>query len=454
MIRKYCVIKAGSAVVTQKNGLLDLNIIQSLCLEIASLVKKGWHPVLISSGAASAGRGFLGEKNIKKEELLSLSASIGQSNLISFYTSLFRIHAPNMQVGQLLVSRMAISDFEIYKSFSSNLISMLHNNIIPIINENDVLNNKEIGFSDNDQVASIVASMIDADELILISEADGVYSKNPTIYKYATKFSFLESGESWNIDIDDSNVSNGGMTSKIDVFKSMDTIGCNCHLIGKNDLSSSAIIDLIENENKKKIGTSLYSKKSQKYDTYKKWLIFLARPKGVVIISEMGAQAMQGQNKNHRTNLYIIGVEKTLGHFEKGDIVSIRDENFNYLGIGRTQYSYSQLLSQKKERGAFMHDNKLVYLKKDFFICRDSEYILSTVNTQRSAGARLLSSKPNIKLTFDPKSKRNIDVISFDDKKSSDIRYFLKNVKKKISIGYDEMILFLSLFGIFSDKKS
>ena len=138
-MNKICLIKAGSAVVTREDGSLDLNTIQDIGKMISYIVKNGWSPILVSSGASSAGKGFLGTHSISNDTIKPITASIGQSNLIAYYINLLKIHSPSTQVAQLLINRRNLTNINVYKFVKKNLLTMLSNNILPIINENDVL---------------------------------------------------------------------------------------------------------------------------------------------------------------------------------------------------------------------------------------------------------------------------------------------------------------------------
>lgn len=458
--QKICLIKAGSAVVTREDGSLDLNKIQDIGKTISLLVKDGWKPILVSSGASSAGKGFLAEyHNISTDIIKPLTASIGQSNLIAYYINLLKIHSPNIQVAQLLISRRNLTNINVYNFVKKNILAMLANNILPIINENDVLWESEINFSDNDHLASIIASMLNIDSIMLFSDIDAIYTKNPKLYNDAIKIQYLnEDYANWNIEIDDSNVSNGGMKSKLDVFKMMSILGINVHLLSKELLENSGnILDIINLKSTLE-GTHLICKTKKYFSKYKKWLLSASIPKGIIIISERGALALsQKNNIQHRTNLYCVGIENFFGKFNKGDIVSLRDEKFNLIGFGKTSYSKNDLLKNKCNQGkVFIHDNFIIAIKDDFFISREQELVFKHVShLKNSEGYRVKQNKPNILIDNQWKGKnRNnqnyLDNIKLNVKESSDIRYEAKVACNKIGIPFDKIddwIIFSVLLG-------
>lgn len=455
-MKKICVIKAGSAVVTQKDGTLDLNIIQNICKEIGILINNGWKPILVSSGASSAGKGLLKEVNIDKAELRALSASIGQSSLISYYVNFLRVYAPTIQTGQILLTRENVIEYIGYSNLSVNISKMIECGILPIINENDVVSNKELSFTDNDQIASIIALMSNASAVILISEANGVYSKNPSIYNDAKRYSILpQDVTKWEIEINDSNVSNGGMTSKIDVFKCMAHMGINCALIGKESLYKDTLYKIITKDEKLSIGTILLCNSTTQYEKYKKWLLTAALPKAIVIVSDMGAKAISGENNDkYRTNLYLIGIEKYFGHFERGDIVSLRDHEFNLIGIGKAQYSSEELKDkklrrQREESSVFIHDNNFVRFEKDFFVNRDKELVEKVHSKIKEDSFRIVNVRPCLIIDNQIKSnkKRSVKKFDFTESQTAEILKESRIASKKIGITHDIWRLFGAILG-------
>jgi len=458
-MNKICLIKAGSAVVTREDGSLDLNTIQDIGKMISYIVKNGWSPILVSSGASSAGKGFLGTHSISNDTIKPITASIGQSNLIAYYINLLKIHSPLTQVAQLLINRRNLTNINVYKFVKKNLLTMLSNNILPIINENDVLWENEINFSDNDHLASVIASMLHVHTVVLFSDVDAIYTKNPQLYSDAKKIKHLDQNyENWNISIDDSNVSNGGMKSKLDVFRMMSILGINVHLLSKNFLSNSNHILDILNLKSENTGTHLISKKKKSFSFYKKWLLSSSVPKGIIIISKKGALALSETNNiKHRTNLYCIGIENFFGKFNKGDIVSLRDEKFNLIGFGKTSYSFDDLLEKKCEQGkVFIHNDFVISIKDDFFVDRERELIEQHVyNLKVLEGYRVKQNKPKIIIDNKRKgkSKENnsyIETIELDEENSSNIRYEAKKSCNKFNIpscNIDDWIIFRVLLG-------
>jgi hypothetical protein len=297
--------------------------------------------------------------------------------------------------------------------------------------------------------------MLDVNKIILFSDIDAIYTKNPKIYRDSKKISYLKGDyQNWKIEIDDSLVSNGGMKSKLDVFKMMSILGIETHLLHKSTLENiNIILDVLNLKNLNSNGTHLTSNLKKRFSTYKKWLLTSAIPKSIIIISKKGALALSEKNGiSHKTNLYCIGIEKFFGKFNKGDIVSLRDEQFNLIGFGKTSYSFDDLLVNKCQQGkVFIHDDFFIPINNDFFVSREQELIKQHVyNLRFVAGYRVVSNKPKILIDNKKKGQTKsefLDLIEITKEKSSLIRYEAKQGYKKFGIQIDDWILFRIFLG-------
>lgn len=452
---KICVIKAGSAIVTQDNNMLDLNTIQNICHQIIKLNTKGWRIILVSSGAVACGKGTIeaSQDIIKRHKSYadSILASLGQGRLIYYYSSFLNTNSSNLDVGQILVNRVSLSFRENYTNLKKIILGMLDSNIIPIINENDALGLKGINFLDNDQLASIIAIMVRAKACLLLSDVGAVYTKNPKLYKDAKKLSEIDINNA-NIEIDDSNSSRGGMKSKIDVFKLMSRFGIQCILSGKNDIS--LLCDIVDGTTIK--GTRLKLIKEKRYSITKEWLGTSAIPKGMVLISSAGADVMAGRTeKNSKSNLYSIGICGYLGNFGKGDIVSVRDEQLNLIGIGKSKCSSSDL--QERNYGSvFIHENDFFQLSSYPFNDLDMIKIKSTLKQLRK---RLLSHDDErfiiapISADIDLKTtKIEEESIVISREKIKKFLTMFKYAKLHFSLTFDEWLIYCALEGFYEKE--
>lgn len=451
---KLCVIKAGSTIVTQNNNVLDLNAIQNICLQIIKLNENGWKVILVSSGAVACGRGITKTNPVKNKNSNPILASIGQGKLISYYSNLINTNNSNLDVGQVLITRRAISSKENYNSLKEIILGMLENNIVPIINENDTLGLQGVTFTDNDQLATIISVMLKASCCILLSKVGAIYNKNPNLYDDAKALVEIDiDSEEYGINIDDSDSSNGGMTTKLDIFHAMNKFNARCILIGKSEISSLPKVV----EGSLNIGTQLklHNHKNQ-FSLLKRWLATSAMPKGIVIISPLGANVMAGRtNKKTKSNLYTIGICGYLGQFDKGDVVSIRDEQLNLIGIGKSKCSTDDLRS-KKYGSVFIRENEFFQTNRYLFVDSD---VLNIKYTLKKLRKRLLKSDDK-SFILSPLSK-DIDLTNTTIEsesitiKRSDIKDLVglyRYAKSKFVLTFDEWLIYSSLEGFY--KKS
>ena len=175
---KKVVVKVGSNVLTRKDGKLDRTRVSALVDQIAWLRNNGHEVILVSSGAMASGRGELKvDHNLDSVEQRQLFSALGQAKLIGLYYDLFREYG--MHVGQVLTMKENFEPGEQYENQKACMTVMLENDVIPIVNENDTVSVTELMFTDNDELSGLIAQMMKADTLILLSNIDGIYTGNP-----------------------------------------------------------------------------------------------------------------------------------------------------------------------------------------------------------------------------------------------------------------------------------
>lgn len=451
---QICVIKAGSTIVTQDNNMLDLNAIQNLCQQIIKLSQNGWKVILVSSGAVACGKGAIKTNNGKgkKQANNSIMASLGQGKLISYYSSFINTSSSNLDVGQILITRKAVSSRENYINLKSVILGMLEHNIIPVINENDAIGMHGISFTDNDQLASIIAVMVKAKICILLSEVDYVYTKNPNLHNDAKPINEIDfNNYSNNILIDDTDSSRGGMISKLDFFKVINAYGNQCILIGKKNLEN--LYDVVEG--KICVGTRLKHVTNKKISVMKSWLATSAIPKGMVIISPLGAEIMAGKAKSKsRSNLYSKGICGQFGQFDKGDVVSVRDEQLRLIGIGRSKCS-SKDLENKNYGNVFIHDNEFVHLNEYPFIDSDMLNIKSTLLKLRKRLCHYDDDKFIICPIGVEIDQTTVQAESITIKRNSmkDLLSLWRYAKASFKINFDEWLIYSALEGRYEQSE-
>jgi glutamate 5-kinase len=175
---KRIVIKVGSNVLTRSNGKLDVTRMSAIVDQIAWLRQHDYEVILVSSGAVACGRSELHiEEKLDSVEQRQLFSAMGQAKLIGLYYDLFREH--NIHVGQVLTMKENFGAGEQYDNQRACISVMLENGVLPIVNENDTVSVSELMFTDNDELSGLMAQMMQAEELILLTNVDGIYNGSP-----------------------------------------------------------------------------------------------------------------------------------------------------------------------------------------------------------------------------------------------------------------------------------
>src|SRR5690606_9263572 len=175
---KRLVVKIGSNVLTKENGLPDLERIESLVVQLSEIKKQAKEVIVVSSGAVASGRSLIKiSKKLDDVTSRQLLSSIGQVKLINTYSDLFA--KQGLLCSQVLVTKEDFRDRLHYLNMKNCFEGLLQHNVIPIVNENDVISVTELMFTDNDELAGLIASMLNADALIILSNVDGIYNGDP-----------------------------------------------------------------------------------------------------------------------------------------------------------------------------------------------------------------------------------------------------------------------------------
>lgn len=328
------VVKVGTSTLTKEDGNLDGEKIKKIVLELSNLSDKGYDIVLVTSGAIGAGMGKLNmserPKTLSEKQAL---ASVGQVALTHLYQVLFQEH--NKIIGQLLLTKGDFSDRRRYLNARNVCNTLLSNKIIPVVNENDAVVSDEIKVGDNDTLSALVAGLIDADLLIILSDVQGLYNKNPQKYKDAN---LIEIVGNINEDIkknaggEGTKFGTGGMITKIIAAEMATKIGT--HLIIASGDDPENITRIVEKEN---IGT-LFVKKHKKISSKKYWLAYGTNKKGVLTIDE-GAEKALYKGKS----LLPVGVKSIEGIFSKGAVTKIENLKGEVIAMGISNYSSEEI---------------------------------------------------------------------------------------------------------------
>jgi len=337
------VVKVGTSTLTNENGHLDIEKIRKIVLELSNLQDKGYDVILVSSGAVGAGMGLLNinekPKTLAEKQMLS---AVGQVSLMQIYQTLFKEH--NKIIGQLLLTKEEFSNRKRYLNMRNVCNAFLKRKIIPIINENDAIvsNALKIKVGDNDTMSALVSGLIDADLLIILSDIDGLYNKNPRKYEDANLIHIV--GDI-NEDIkkmagaEGSKFGTGGMVTKIIAAEMVTKIGTSL-VIASGDEPKN-ITRIVEKEN---IGT-LFVKKNKKISLRKYWLAYGPSKEGALTIDNGAKSAL----KNGKS-LLSVGIKSVEGTFDKGAIVEIEDLKGKVIATGISNYSSEEINLIKGEQ--------------------------------------------------------------------------------------------------------
>ncbi|MCM8792247.1 MAG: glutamate 5-kinase [Candidatus Omnitrophica bacterium] len=340
---KRWVIKIGSSLFCFKG------VIEDLCQGVASIFKNS-QIVLVSSGAIFCGMNTLGIKK-RPQELseLQATAAIGQIQLMQLYRNYFNKY--NLECGQLLLTWEDFNQRRRYLNARNTILSLLKSKVIPVINENDVVSTEEIKFGDNDRLSSLVANLVDADILVILSDVDGLLDENKQPIKVIEK---ITPQIQTLCRTTDKQTSVGGMISKIEAAKIAINSGIYCIIAnGKrkgilNEIMSSPFT----------AGT-LFLPVRKKPLALKRWIAFGAKPKGKLFVDEGAKQALL--NKKSLLSVGIVDVE---GEFNKGDIVAVLDKDNQEFCRGKVEVNSEKLRMIKGKRFTreIIHRNNLVIL--------------------------------------------------------------------------------------------
>lgn len=370
---KKLVVKIGSSSLVHEDLSINEEMIDSLMKIFKSLKNEGVEIALVSSGAIALGMHELKlEKRPKNMSLKQACAAVGQAKLMEIYNKYAMRY--DLICGQILLNH---DDFQVRKRMlylSDTLDEMFKNHIIPIINENDALAVEEIKVGDNDTLSSLIAPMIHADLLILFSDIDGLFNKNPKIYSDAYKIDEVSQITKEIINmagVNTTEVGTGGMKTKINAAIISTNAGCNMLICNSNQILN--LDKIINGEN---IGT-LFKAKKKGISSREHWMIFKANSLGEIIVDDGCKNALLDK----KVSILAKGIVKVNGSFLANTVIDIKDLNNNVIAKGICNYSSieideikglstnmikDKLIDFKKKE--VIHANDLVIMREDF-IC-------------------------------------------------------------------------------------
>lgn len=356
---KPIALKIGSNVLTRADGTLDVTRMSSLVDQIAEIKKAGLDIIMISSGAVAAGRTIIfPSQKLDPVSSRQLFSAIGQVKLINQYLTLFGGY--NIICGQILATKEDFSTRRHYLNQRNCMSVMLNNGVIPIVNENDTTSVNELMFTDNDELSGMIATMMNCQKLIILSNIDGIYNGNPN-NPQSEVIKEVNPGEDIEeyIQSSKSNAGRGGMITKYNIARKIAEEGV--EVIIANGKKENILVDLLQNADS--TICTRFKPSGKDVSNIKKWIAHSdSFAKGEIHINACAKDALNGEKA---ISLLPIGVTKVLGDFEVGDIVLIMDEEQNQIGVGRTSFnsSMAQKLIGKNNEKPIIHYNYL-YIDK------------------------------------------------------------------------------------------
>lgn len=333
------VIKVGSNVLTRDDGKLDVTRMSAIVDQLAWLHGRGNEVVLVSSGALACGRGELRvDHKLDSVEQRQLFSALGQVKLINRYYDLFRDYG--IHVGQVLTMKESFATRREYLNQRACMEVMLANGVIPIVNENDTVSVTELMFTDNDELSGLIASMMNADELIILSNIDGIYDGAPSA---AESKVIATVGPDTNLDgyirQEKSGFGRGGMTTKCGIARRVASEGI--RVIIANGRRDNIIKDLVDRPDS--VVHTEFTPSPDAAPAMKKWIANSASfSKGRVCVNSNAAEALRGERA---VSLLMVGVTSVEGDFEEGDIITVADESGTPIGMGRSGYDCGEAAS-------------------------------------------------------------------------------------------------------------
>ncbi len=340
-------VKIGSNVLTRADGTLDVTRMSSLVDQIALLYRQGIEVILISSGAVASGRSELQlSDKLDSVESRQLFSAVGQAKLINRYYELFRDHG--IAVGQVLTTKESLATRRSYLNQRGCMRVMLDHGVVPIVNENDTISVTELMFTDNDELSGLVATMMDVDVLIILSNVDGIYDGPPSdagskVIRRVEPSMALEEY----IQTERSGFGRGGMQTKSRIARKVADEGI--AVIIANGRKEDILLHVV-NEPEVTLCT-LFVASEANASSVKKWIAHSdGFAKGVIRLNDKAVEVVLGEKA---ASILPIGVCAIDGDFEKDDIVHVADAQGNVIGVGRTAYD-----SMEARQAIGQHDRR------------------------------------------------------------------------------------------------
>ena len=328
------VVKVGSSLVTNEGRGLDEAAIEQWSAQLATLVKSGRELIMVSSGAIAEGMKRLGWKTRPKMiNELQAAAAVGQMGLVQMYETKLR----EQEVGsaQVLLTHADLADRERYLNARSTLLTLLEHGVVPVINENDTVVNDEIKFGDNDTLGALVANLVEADALVILTDQKGLYTADPRRDPAAE---FVHVARAGDVRLEamaggaGSGIGKGGMITKILAAKRAAGSGASTVIAWGRE--PDVLLRLVKGES---IGTCLVAQ-TAKHQARKRWISDHLQMRGAVLVDDGAVDKIVGEGKS----LLPIGMTGVEGEFSRGDVIAVRDALGIEVARGLANYASSE----------------------------------------------------------------------------------------------------------------
>jgi glutamate 5-kinase len=352
--RRRLVVKIGSQVLCDEHGRLDVPVLANLVRQVVEVCAQGWQVVLVSSGAVAAGAGLIGTQRrlvnpVTRKQVL---AAAGQAHLMETYQRHFR--ELGLTAAQVLATKSDFQSRAHYLNMRACIDGVLEAGLVPVINENDVVSVTELMFTDNDELAGLVAGMLGASRLCLLSSVPGVYS--------GSSDEVIDCWDETRHSVDSvvsagtSSHGRGGMHSKLDVARKVAGLGI--EVVIADGRAENILADLAEG---RPVGTRFTAGGAA--SPTKRWLASMDdHALGAVTVNEGAELALL--DRKLLASLLPVGVTGVEGEFRRGDVIQVRNAAGRVLGCGRAQYDHgeAQAAIGQRDRKPLIHYDYLYLL--------------------------------------------------------------------------------------------
>lgn len=328
------VVKVGSSLVTDEGRGLDASAIGQWTRQLAALAREGREVVMVSSGAIAEGMKRLGWATRPKElHELQAAAAVGQMGLAQVYES--QLSALGMASAQVLLTHADLADRERYLNARSTLLTLLQLQVIPVINENDTVVNDEIKFGDNDTLGALVANLVEADALVILTDQRGLYTADP---RKDASARFVDRAVAGDPELEQmaggagSQIGRGGMITKI--LAARRAAGSGASTVIAWGREHDVLLRLVAGE---AIGTLLVAS-TPKLTARKQWMADHLQLRGAVVVDDGAVRKLREEGKS----LLPIGVQQVSGEFARGDVIAVRAPDGSPVARGLANYSSTE----------------------------------------------------------------------------------------------------------------